>query len=92
MTYRGIVWPIAALGMLSLAGGASAMEWWPKYAPRCPTQEMAVDPSLQHESCGGRVTEFGPSGTIMMSKAPRIDVEATGSISKTPRKDHDRSR
>ena len=91
MTYRGIVWPIAALGMISLVTGASAEETWPNYAPRCPTPELSVDPALQPEVCGGRMTSVMPTSMMMAGRAIPLDVEATGSISKAP-KERDTSR
>jgi len=92
MTYRGIAWPIAALGMISLTTGASAVESWPNYAPRCPTPELSVDPSLQPELCGGRMASSGPTSAMMAARALPLDVEATGSISKAPQQEPDRSR
>ncbi len=92
MTYRGIVWPIAALGMISLAAGASAEESWPNYAPRCPTPELSVDPALQPEVCGGRTTAMGPTSAMMAARALPLDVEATGSISPAPRQEREKAR
>jgi hypothetical protein len=92
MTYRGIVWPIAALGMISLATGASAEEAWPNYAPRCPTPELSVDPALQPELCGGRMTAMGPTAAMMLGSALPLDVEATGSIRKAPPEEPNTSR
>jgi hypothetical protein len=87
MADRGLKYAVATLGFSALlTGGALAGEMWQGYAPRCQTTELAAQSAMANP-CQEQVAIFGLAGPQVLSRTQFMDVEATGSITRSPRQD-----